>query len=238
VTSPNTSIGVLTQFRLNRPFTDYHKVQIAIGSVIRNHQLFQRKAEPGAYVDIGCGPNLHAGYYHIDYAWRPGLDLCWDIIKGLPLATGSVGGIFTEHCVEHIPFSAFVQLAAEFYRVLMAGRRVRIVVPDGALYFRRYLQGGPMPYETEDKLACRIYTPIMSVNRILYDHGHRFIYDFQTMRAVLAAAGFEDIEHRRIGEGKDRRLLIDSVAREQESLYVEAQKLIKTKLYWTGIGSR
>jgi predicted SAM-dependent methyltransferase len=191
---------------------------------MRNHRLFQRKAESGAYVDIGCGPNFHPGFYHIDYAWRPGLDLCWDITKGLPLVSDSVGGIFTEHCVEHIRFPAFVQLAAEFYRVLMVGRRVRVIVPDGELYVRRYLQGGPMPYETEDQMECPIYTPIMSVNRIFYDHGHRFIYDFETIRAVLAAAGFKDIENRRIGEGSDRTLLIDSEAREQESLYVEAQK--------------
>jgi len=80
-----------------------------------------------------------------------------------------------------------------------------------------------MPYGADDKTNIG-YTPIMSVNRIFYDHGHRFIYDFETMRAVLAAAGFKDIEKRRIGEGGDQRLLIDSVVREQESLYVEAQK--------------
>jgi predicted SAM-dependent methyltransferase len=221
--SPN-SIVSLIKFRLHRPFTDYHKVQVAIGSVIRNRHLFQRRAGRGAYLDIGCGPNFHPGFYHIDYAWRPGLNLCWDITKGLPFVTDSIGGIFTEHCVEHIPFPAFVQLAAEFYRLLMAGRRVRIIVPDGELYIRRYFQGRPMPYEAEDKMECRIYTPIMSVNRIFYNHGHRFIYDFQTMRAVLAAVGFKDVENRRIGEGKDRRLLVDSVGREQESLYVEAEK--------------
>jgi len=218
-----TSNSVLTKIRLHRPITDYHKVQRAIGWVTRNHHLFQCKAEPGAYVDVGCGPNFHPGFYHIDYAWRPGLDLCWDITKGLPLVSDSVGGIFTEHCIEHVPFAAFMQLAGEFHRVLMDGRRVRVIVPDGELYARCYLQGGPMPYGADDKTNIG-YTPIMSVNRIFYDHGHRFIYDFETMRAVLAAAGFKDIEKRRIGEGGDQRLLIDSVVREQESLYVEAQK--------------
>ena len=213
----------MTEFRLDRPITDYHKIQKAIGWLIRNRFLFQRKAEPGAYVDIGCGPNFHPGYYHIDYAWRPGLDLCWDITRGLPLVNDSVGGIFTEHCVEHIPLTAFVRLAREFFRVLIAGRRVRVIVPDGELYARRYLDGGPMPLGADDKIDIG-YTPIMSVNRIFFDHGHRFIYDFETVRAVLAAAGFKDIEKRRIGEGGDQRLLIDSVVREQESLYVEAQK--------------
>ena len=108
------------------------------------------------------------------------------------------------------------------------GAYVRIVVPDGELYMLQYcehLKGSSlkMPYSEADSVAG-IYTPMMSVNRIMRAHGHRFIYDFETLRAVLADVGFREIQRRTFGEGTDARLLIDTPSRIIESLYVEARK--------------
>jgi predicted SAM-dependent methyltransferase len=212
-----------TNFRFVRPLSSYHKVQQAIGWAIRNKKIFATLPKHGAYIDVGSGPNMHDDFYNIDYSWRPGLDLCWDITRGLPFTEEFVGGIFTEHCVEHITYSDFLKLAGEFHRVLISGSTVRIIVPDGELYARNYLQKEAMPYGQDDMLSG-IYTPFMSVNRIFYNHGHRFIYDFETLYAILARTGFRTIEKSAFRQGRDARLLIDTEGRAVESLYVEATK--------------
>jgi predicted SAM-dependent methyltransferase len=211
------------KIRVGRPLLSYAKIQAAIGWVIRNKAAFAKMPKRGAYIDVGCGPNIRSDFYNIDYSWLPGIDLCWDITHPLPFASESVGGIFTEHCVEHIEYSDFLKLAGELYRALMPGGTVRIVVPDGELYARCYLQNEPMLYADCDK-GSGIYMPFMSMNRIFYSYGHRFIYDFETLRAVLTHLGFRNIARTAFGQGRDRRLLIDSEARAIESIYVEATK--------------
>jgi predicted SAM-dependent methyltransferase len=212
-----------TKIRLGRPLSSYAKIQMTIAWALRNRKVFATLPKHGAYIDIGCGPNRADAFYSIDYCWRPGLDLCWDVTRGLPFAAEFVRGIFTEHCVEHITYNDFVNLAREFHRVLLPGGTARIIVPDGELYVRQYLEGGPIPYGQDD-MVSGIYTPFMSVNRIFYEHGHRFIYDFETLHAILTRIGFRNVERSAFRQGRDPRLLIDAENRAIESLYVEATK--------------
>lgn len=208
---------------VTRPLTSYSKVQAGISRIIRNRRLFAPQPGAGAYLNIGCGPYPRDGFFNIDWGWRPGINLCWDVTKRLPIESASCAGLFSEHCIEHIAFEDFWKLAREFHRVLMPGALVRIVVPDGELYVRRFLSGEPLPY-ADDDASGGIYTPFMSVNRIFYRHGHQFIYDFETMAAVLRSAGFGDIRRCSFATGSDKRLLIDQPERAVESLYVEAQR--------------
>jgi predicted SAM-dependent methyltransferase len=194
-----------------------------VGWAIRNRKFFAAPLKHSAYIDVGCASNFHEDFYHIDYVWRPGLDLCWDVTRGLPFPNEVVSGIFTEHCIEHIAFDDFLNLAREFHRVLMPNGRLRIIVPDGELYVRRYLQKDSMPLG-QDNVISGVYTPFMSINRVFYGHGHLFIYDFETLCAVLARAGFRAIERTSFRQGRHSHLLIDSELRAAESLYVEATK--------------
>jgi hypothetical protein len=194
-----------------------------VSRLIRNKRMFMRPPRAGDYLDVGCGLNVRAGFCNLDYDWRPGVDICCDITRGLPVADGVIAGLFTEHCVEHIAFRSFLFVAAEFYRVLRPGAIVRIAVPDGALYLRNYCDRAALPYAEEDALDG-LYTPIMSVNRIFRAHGHLFIYDFETLAAILARVGFKDVRRCSFGTGADPKLLIDTPARAVESLYVEARK--------------
>jgi hypothetical protein len=59
---------------------------------------------------------------------------------------------------------------------------------------------------------------------LFYGHGHRFIYDFQTLKQHLKEAGFKNIVRRSYREGKNPDLLIDREDRKVESLYIEAEK--------------
>ena len=66
--------------------------------------------------------------------------------------------------------------------------------------------------------------PIALINELFYGSGHGFIYDFQSLADLIREAGFHDVKLSAFGMGSDKQLLIDSLGRRSESLYVEARK--------------
>lgn len=59
----------MTQFNPKRPVTDYNKVQVVIGTLVRNKKFLIKKEKIGnkKYLDIGCGPNTHPNFVNLDY---------------------------------------------------------------------------------------------------------------------------------------------------------------------------
>jgi predicted SAM-dependent methyltransferase len=211
-----------------RSLLNNRKLQRNVSRLIRGRRAFMRLKSPGLVLDVGCGPNLRPGNLNLDFQWRPGVDICCDITRALPLEDGYVAGVFSEHCLEHIPFQAALAVLAEFHRVMQPGSYARIIVPDFELYVDQYIRfrntgQAAMPYADDDPIGG-IYTPMLSINRIFRGHGHQFIYDFATVSGMLSQAGFIDIGRRRFGDSRDQRLLLDSPDRAVESLYVEARK--------------
>ena len=194
---------------------------------MRNRRYFAN-IKTNVYLDIGCGPHPHKGYCNLDYWWRPGIDVCWDVRHGLPMSDASIRGVYSEHCIEHLEFGDVVNLLKECYRVLIPGSYIRIIVPDVGIYIREYVkhsngEKSAMPY-AEGDAQYGIYTPMMSINRIFHAHGHRFIYDFETLKIILEKAGFAKVARQSFKVGDDQMLLLDTPFREVESLYVEAKK--------------
>jgi predicted SAM-dependent methyltransferase len=217
-----------TKFTLDRALGDYTKVQLLYSKIIRNRRFQLKALLAKEYVNIGCGPNIDEDFINIDFQWRAHIDLCWDITKGLPLKDSCFKGVYTEHCLEHIEFAACQFVLQEVHRVLMPNGIVRIIVPDAELYldlYQRHKRGEAvsLPYSPENK---EYYTPMMSINRVFRDHGHKFAYDFETLKLMLEKAGFSQIKRVGYMAGKDSQLLVDSEERKIESLYVEALKTV------------
>jgi predicted SAM-dependent methyltransferase len=218
-----------TKLSLSRSIWSYHKVRLFVAAVIRNRSAFRNRKTSGLILDVGCGPNANARNINLDYEWRPGVDVCCDITRGLPFHNGYVAGIFTEHCIEHVRFDDALFVLGEFRRVMASGAWVRIIVPDLEIYVDHYqaFRTGrelSMPYSEDDVRPDGIYSPAMSINRIFRAHGHQFIYDFATLNAMLEKTGFIEIRKTKFGDSRDSRLLHDTPNREIESLYVEARR--------------
>ena len=197
-----------------------------VGAFVRNRKVFANRKMRGTYLDIGCGPNMREDICNLDYEWRPGLDVCWDVTKGIPFKDDYVGGIFTEHMLEHIPFADGLELLAECRRVLQPGG-LRVIVPDAQLYMTEYsksvLGNEPeFPNTDEIKDEYPFLTPAINVNHIFRAYAHRFMWDYQTLSEGLRLAGFETVRRCAFGEGADPKLLRDMADRRAESLYVEA----------------
>lgn len=196
--------------------------------LIRNRRLFYAQVRRGAYINLGCGPNLLKSFVNIDYEWLPGLDICCDITKGIPAEDGIARGIYSEHCLEHLTLDQCRFVLLECHRVLAPKATLRIVVPDLQVYARayvRYLDGQAAVFPNEYFVnKTGVSQPVALINELFLSSNHRFIHDHETLSALLGEAGFPEVRPCAFGTGADAHLLVDSAGRASESLYIEAIK--------------
>lgn len=167
---------------------------------------------------IGCGNTYLDGWVNIDMA-RPGrkLDLRWDLRRGLPFPNGTVNAVFSEHLFEHLDLASSLGLMKECRRVLKTGGIFRIGVPDLGRYLHAYMGQDSIIDEFRPTRPTRA----VALGEIFYFHGHRSMYDFETLKAMLSEAGFAQVEHSAFRQGKlDPHP--DTASRQPETLYVEA----------------
>lgn len=202
----------------------YGKVQRLISFFIRSRPVFVGKGtNRKTLLNVGCGQNIKKNFINLDYHWAPGVDVCWNIEKDYPLRDNSLEGIYTEHCLEHITLEAGIKNIKEFYRMLRPGGVLRIVVPDGELYFKLYNsqltdKGVQLPWQD-----CYI-SAMDRINALFRKYGHQFIYDFETFQKILRENNFKEIKKVECNSGREPRLLIDEEWRAVESLYIECIK--------------
>jgi len=225
-----------------RKLNEYIKIQRSLATLIRNRKIFinSHKLAHCNYANLGCGPQLLPEFINVDHYWRPGVDICWDMTRGLPLRSDSLRGIFSEHCIEHFTFEELLKWLMECRRVLKPGGIIRLITPDLEQFIDAYTRKRKDPksrYFPYEETVCwnNIRTRAIHINRIFYQghlnmrkqrffhSGHHSILDFETLSAFLLKAGFTSIVRSSFMEGTDQRLVIDTPSRQEESLYVEAQ---------------
>jgi predicted SAM-dependent methyltransferase len=104
-------------------------------------QRHRRRVREATYLNAGCGKKARSGYINLDHTWQPGVDLIWDLKWRLPFRDASLKGIYTEHCLEHLPFRLVADhVLTEFHRILIPGGWLRLIVPDAGLYLKLYAQ--------------------------------------------------------------------------------------------------
>lgn len=199
----------------------------ALSALLRLNPVQTRSTKLPAtrYLNVGCGRRSKPNFVNLDYIWQPGVDLVYDLSKKLPFERNQLSGIFSEHCLEHLPFDLVTgHVLKEFYRILAPGGRLRIVVPDAGAYIQKYydcVHGHNVEFPVPDP---EMKTPMMYVNQCFRHHGHLYAYDAQTLIYLLNTAGFSNAVQEKFGSGGDPNLLIDAPERASESLYVEAIK--------------
>jgi predicted SAM-dependent methyltransferase len=166
----------------------------------------------------GCQKVRKEGWVNIDLAGFP-VELRWNLLRTLPLEAERADAVFHEHLLEHFALRDGLWLAREWFRVLKKGGVLRIGVPDAASYLRSYVDDPTFLHEQRPESP----TKLLAVQELFYWQNHRTMYDFETMRLLLTAAGFEHVERSAFGESR-LDPSPDSPHREPETLYVEAVK--------------
>jgi SAM-dependent methyltransferase len=181
----------------------------------RLKQVLQRR-EIAAYfsgsavpkINVGCGSNIQPGWLNADLFPRPGC-VYMDAGQRWPVADDAFELLLCEHMIEHVPKPLARRLLKEAFRTLKPGGKVRFVTPDLAMFSRLLLdpaeRAGGQPYL--DLIRTFFSQPEASwcdaFNYCFYEHGHRYIYSPEELRAELSAVGFANIVETRAGVPSD-----------------------------------
>ena len=136
-----------------------------------------------------------------------------DLRYGIPLEDETANFAYCSHLLEHLRRTEAEHFVREIYRVLEPGGCARICVPNFELAVEWYRNG--------DKVRC--LSLIFEDSTESTAAAHRWMYDFDLLRALLEGAGFVDIERRKFHEGRTPDIdLLDN--RPSKTLFVEATK--------------
>jgi predicted SAM-dependent methyltransferase len=180
---------------------------------------------------------LHLGAGDLRFPGWVNLDLCrgQDLSEGLPgWDSGSVEAVYSCHFLEHLDYAHGEKLLAEVFRVLRPGGAARVGVPDFAVFAKAYVKG--------DRAFARRYLrsyvgapasrklrlpdPVAALLAVVYDFGHRAIYDEPVLTRALLRAGFPKRRIHRCAFGQSRylgRWQLDARFADH-TLFLEAQK--------------
>jgi predicted SAM-dependent methyltransferase len=167
---------------------------------------------------LGSAGNYLQGWVNVDLIGMES-DVRWDLRSGIPFPDSSAEAVVLEHVIEHFTLRDDLELLAECLRVLRPGGTIRIGVPDFGRYLESYAGDGAFIDEVRPGRPTRL----LAVAEVALDHGHRSVWDWETLVSVLTEAGFEAARARAWGESA-LEPAPDSALREPESLYVEARK--------------
>jgi predicted SAM-dependent methyltransferase len=147
-----------------------------------------------------------------------GSDLRWDLTSKLPFPDGSADAVFLEHVLEHFPLEAVLAMLGECRRVLAPGGILRAGVPDFGRYAESY--AGDRAF-LEERRPGRP-TPLLALAEVALSHGHRSVWDAETLERVLAESGLVHVRRRAFGD-TDLGESPDNPQREAESVYAEGR---------------
>jgi SAM-dependent methyltransferase len=133
-----------------------------------------------------------------------------DVVKGLPIATGSVDGLYASHVLEHLPLADVRVALTESLRVLKPGGVFRLIVPDLKSRAQAYVEAGDDPDAAHAFMRstclgreCRGQSVGGRLRTALGNSAHLWMFDFPAMSAELDRAGFVAIRRAAFGDAED-----------------------------------
>jgi predicted SAM-dependent methyltransferase len=188
-------------------------------------------------LQIGSGSNILNGWLNTDL--KPNKQLIFlDATKNFSFNNETFDYIFSEHLIEHLKYEDGVNFLKECHRILKPKGKIRISTPDLQFLINLYREN---PSELQKRYIVwaiksfmpniPIRTKTFVVNNFFRAWGHKFIYDFETLKQTLKNCGFTNITRCNIEKSKDQNFsgveshgkYISSEFNKLESLVVEAE---------------
>ncbi len=154
----------------------------------------------GYKLNVGSGSRPLEGWVNMGL---PPADICLHLGWPLPFEDETVSHVYLAHVLEHLYYpKEAAALLLEIHRVMKPGARLRVVVPDIEKLMRAYASGDEGFFERRRELwpsEADCQTPLEQLlkyagagvkPRNLW--GHKFGYDFETLRLLLERAGFRE----------------------------------------------
>lgn len=182
-------------------------LQLKAAGLIRRrrqlHRYFGAVPPEKRRLSIGSGPDLIDGWLCTDMQPVRTETVYLDATKRWPMPSASFRYIACEHMIEHVPYEAGLHVISEAHRVLQRDGVLRITTPnldvirrlpdsedpDVHDYIRWFnSRFGSPAQRVEDETS-----PIHTLNLVMHEFGHVYLYDEGTLRRVLTRAGFKQV---------------------------------------------
>ncbi len=170
----------------------------------RNLRKFRNKSN--LRLHLGCGNRILQGWVNCDcYLPKDVSDedsISFDLRQRLPFPDTSVIQLYSDSFFEHLFLEETNKMLKEIWRVLVPGGSMRIGVPDGELWIRSYLDSNTILHKWRD--PKKLSVPYMfDINEISQNGGHKFLFDFPSLKYLLESNGFRNIVKYSAGDGSE-----------------------------------
>ncbi len=162
---------------------------------------------------IGCGFRVLDGWLNVDLHPRKPEVLELDATQTFPLPSDHFDFVYSEHMIEHVPFAAGSVMLSECFRVLQPGGKFRLATPDLRYLFDLFNEPLTDLQQQYIDWSCETFipeapepAPSFVFNAFVRMWGHTFIYDQETLKAALDAAGFVEVVEKEILESDEPSL--------------------------------
>lgn len=164
-------------------------------------------------LQVGAGFNMLEGWLCTDIEPRSDEGVFLDATKPFPFEDATFDYVYSEHMIEHIPWTDGLFMLRECRRVLKPGGAIRIATPDMKVLLDLY-RGAEQPlarrymhWITDTFLeGVPVYKPQFVINNAFTNWGHRFLYDAEVMGMALTDCGFRNVRQVTSGESEDPHL--------------------------------
>lgn len=151
-----------------------------------------------------------------------------DIAQGLPVAPESCAAIYCSHVLEHLSLADFRKALRNTFTLLRPGGVFRMALPDLEKLARDYLassdarpaiafmESSYLGYHTRPRGLRAVLREWLGNSR------HLWMWDFKSLSAELADAGFAQIRRASFGDSADRRFAeVEDLGRWEGQLGIE-----------------
>jgi predicted SAM-dependent methyltransferase len=175
-----------------------------IDAYFQNHEI--------RMLHLGASDRILVGWLNSDLEPAGKSHVFLDATKRFPFGDGSLDFVFSEHFIEHIDRSEGERCMREIYRCLKPGGVMRVATPNLIRYvqlFRANLEPRETEYlrQFQEKFHLNSISPCISLNHLVYNWGHRFLYDEAELIRLIQSAGFTTISQAPVGKSDYAQLV-------------------------------
>jgi hypothetical protein len=208
--------------------------------------------QPAAsYVQYGCGFSVGDGWRNFDASPTLRLERLpaigkliaknaqrfpdsveyGDIVRGLPVESGSCRGVYASHVLEHLALDDLRTALDQTARILSRGGIFRLVVPDLAALARAYLQApsstAALQFMRDTGLGReqRPRTPRQAIEAWAGNSQHLWMWDYEGLAAELTQHGFAEVRRCLAGDAADPMFArVEEPGRFEQAVGIEARR--------------